>query len=223
VTILEARNLTKTYEQGRVPVSAVADISLSAAAGEVLAIMGPSGSGKTTLLSMLGCILRPSTGTVNIAGHTVWALTEQKLPHFRRRWVGFVFQSFNLFAALTARENVEVVLNLKGLRGRAARSKAAELLSAVGLTQRADFLPRDLSGGEKQRVSIARALVGNPPVLLADEPTANLDSRNGQQVIELLVSSVRSQQRALIVVTHDQRIVPYVDRILHIEDGRLVA
>jgi putative ABC transport system ATP-binding protein len=222
VRVLEARGLTKTYEQGAMAVPAVTDVSLSAETGEAIAIMGPSGSGKTTLLSMLGCILRPTTGTVAIAEKPVWALTERDLPYFRRRWVGFIFQSFNLFAALTAQENVEVVLNLKGIHGAAARKEARQLLAAVGLENRARFLPRDLSGGEKQRVSIARALAGDPPLMLADEPTANLDSKNGQHVIELLVSSTRSKQRALIIVTHDHRIIPYVDQVFNLEDGRMV-
>jgi putative ABC transport system ATP-binding protein len=223
MTVIEARGLTKTYRQGTVAVPAVADVHFSAAPGEVIAIMGPSGSGKTTLLSMVGCILRPSAGMVTIAGHAVWNLTEAKLPHFRRRWVGFIFQSFNLFAALTALENVEVVLNLKGMRGVVARQAARRLLDGVGLAHRTDFLPRDLSGGEKQRVSIARALAGDPPLMLADEPTANLDSKNGEHVIELLVSVTRSRPRALVIVTHDQRITPYVDRLLHLEDGRMVG
>jgi putative ABC transport system ATP-binding protein len=223
VRVLEARGLTKTYQQGAVEVPAVIDVSLSAEAGEAIAIMGPSGSGKTTLLSMLGCILRPSAGTVTIANRPVWSLTERDLPYFRRRWVGFIFQSFNLFAALTAQENVEVVLNLKGIAGDAARQTARQLLTAVGLEHRAGHLPRDLSGGEKQRVSIARAMAGDPPLMLADEPTANLDSKNGQHIIELLVSSTRTKQRALIVVTHDHRIIPYVDQIFNLEDGRMVV
>lgn len=220
--VLEARGLTKTYQEGVVSVAAVNDVSLSAEAGEAIAIMGPSGSGKTTLLSMLGCILRPTAGTVSIADRPVWNLTERDLPYFRRRWVGFIFQSFNLFAALTAQENVEVVLNLKGIRGETAKQTARQLLETVGLTHRASFLPRDLSGGEKQRVSIARAMAGDPPLMLADEPTANLDSKNGQHVIELLVSSTRSKQRALIIVTHDHRVIPYVDQIFNLSDGRIV-
>ena len=221
--VLEARGLTKTYQQGAMEVPAVIDVSLSAEAGEAIAIMGPSGSGKTTLLSMLGCILRPSAGTVAIANRPVWSLSERDLPYFRRRWVGFIFQSFNLFAALTAQENVEVVLNLKGIYGDAARQTARQLLAAVGLEHRAGHLPRDLSGGEKQRVSIARAMAGDPPLMLADEPTANLDSKNGQHIIELLVSSTRTKQRALIIVTHDHRVIPYVDQIFNLEDGRMVV
>ena len=220
--VLEARGLTKTYQDGAVSVPAVSDVSLSAEAGEAIAIMGPSGSGKTTLLSMLGCILRPTSGTVSIANRPVWTLTEDDLPYFRRQWVGFIFQSFNLFAALTAQENVEVVLNLKGIRGEAARSGARKLLDSVGLAHRASFLPRDLSGGEKQRVSIARAMAGDPPLMLADEPTANLDSKNGEHVIDLLVSSTRSKPRALIIVTHDHRVIPHVDQIFNLSDGRIV-
>jgi putative ABC transport system ATP-binding protein len=223
VTIITAEKLTKIYREGRTEVRAVSEVSLAAGTGEVVAIMGPSGSGKTTLLSMLGGILRPTTGTVTIDGAPVWALDERQLPLLRRRYVGFVFQGFNLFAALTALDNVEVALNLKGLGRREARRQAARLLETVGLEHRANFLPRDLSGGEKQRVSIARALAGDPPLLLADEPTANLDWRNGEHVMKLLHSVSRAGHRAVIVVTHDPRVQPYIDRAFHLDDGRLVA
>ncbi|MBI1848188.1 MAG: ABC transporter ATP-binding protein, partial [Candidatus Rokubacteria bacterium] len=186
MTTIEATALTKVYREATTDVVAVRDASLATAAGEIVAVMGPSGSGKTTLLSMLGCILRPTTGTVTIDGQRVWDSDERDLPRLRRRYVGFIFQSFNLFPALTAAENVEVVLNLKGLDGRAARREAGRLLERVGLAPRLDFRPRDLSGGEKQRVSIARALAGDPPLILADEPTANLDASNGEQVMRLL-------------------------------------
>ncbi len=221
-TSLEAEQLTKIYQEGAFQVPAVQDVSLTARTGEVVAILGPSGSGKTTLLSMLGCMLRPTSGTITIHGACVSDLDETQLPWVRRRYVGFIFQSFNLFAALSAVENVEVVLQLKGLE-RARRSEARRLLELVGLGKRADFLPRDMSGGERQRVSIARALAGDPPLILADEPTANLDAKNGEQVMKLLHAVTRSDGRTVIIVTHDHRVMPYIDRSVRIEDGRLVA
>lgn len=223
MSILEAEGLTKIYKEGRFEVPAVQDVTLDAQPGEVLAILGPSGSGKTTLLSMLGCMLRPTSGAVVIHGERVSDLDERRLPSVRRRYVGFIFQSFNLFSALTALENVEVVLQLKGHARRARRAEAQTLLEAVGLQDRASFLPRDLSGGQRQRVSIARALAGDPLLILADEPTANLDWKSGEQVIKLLHGITRSEGRTVIIVTHDHRIMPYIDRSVRIEDGRLVA
>jgi putative ABC transport system ATP-binding protein len=222
-TALEAEGVTKIYQEGAFEVPAVQDVTLTARAGEVVAILGPSGSGKTTLLSMLGCMLRPTAGTVTIHGECVSDLDETQLPWVRRRYVGFIFQSFNLFAALSASENVEVVLQLKGFERRTRRNEARRLLDLVGLGKRADFLPRDMSGGERQRVSIARALAGDPPLILADEPTANLDAKNGEQVMKLLHAVTRSDGRTVIIVTHDHRIMPYIDRSVRIEDGRLVA
>ena len=222
-TTLEAEQVTKIYQEGAFQVSAVQDVTLTARAGEVIAILGPSGSGKTTLLSMLGCMLRPTSGTITIHGEVVSDLDESQLPWVRRRYVGFIFQSFNLFAALSAAENVEVVLQLKGLERKGRRVEARRLLDLVGLGKRADFLPRDMSGGERQRVSIARALAGDPPLILADEPTANLDAKNGEQVMKLLHAVTRSDGRTVIIVTHDHRIMPYIDRSVRIEDGRLVA
>ena len=223
MTTLEAAQLTKVYREGPLEVPAVRAVTLAVGAGEVLAIMGPSGSGKTTLLSMLGCILRPSSGTITVCGERVEGLDERRLPRIRRRYVGFIFQSFNLFAALTAEENVRVVLEMKGVTGRAARTEAQALLDAVGLADRAAALPRELSGGQKQRVSIARALAGNPPVILADEPTANLDWKNGEQVIRLLREAAKTGNRTVVLVTHDHRIMPYLDRNVQIEDGELVG
>jgi putative ABC transport system ATP-binding protein len=221
VTVLDARGVTKVYRQASVEVLAVDQVTLAAQAGEILGIMGPSGSGKTTLLSMLGGILRPTAGTVAICGDHIWNRDERQLPLVRRSYVGFIFQTFNLFTALTAAENVEVALNLKGRRGQQARREALRLLDEVGLHDRTTFLPRDLSGGEKQRVSIARALAGHPRLILADEPTANLDWKNGEQVMRLLQGAAKAE-RTVLVVTHDHRVVPYTDRILQFEDGRLV-
>lgn len=220
---IDAEGLTKIYKEGANEVPAIQDVSLAAEPGEVMAILGPSGSGKTTLLSMLGCMLTPTHGSITIHGERVSDLNESQLPSVRRRYVGFIFQAFNLFAALTAAENVEVVLQLKKVDRRRRRQEAHELLEAVGLGGRADHLPRDMSGGERQRVSIARALAGDPPLIMADEPTANLDWKNGEQVMKLLHGITRSEGRTVLIVTHDHRVMPYIDRSVKIEDGRLVA
>ncbi|HLF49282.1 MAG TPA: ABC transporter ATP-binding protein [Methylomirabilota bacterium] len=223
MSVIEAERVTKIYKEGRFEVPAVQDVTLAAEPGEVLAILGPSGSGKTTLLSMLGCMLRPTSGSIRIHGEQVSDLDEGRLPAVRRRFVGFIFQSFNLFSALSAAENVEVVLQLKGHERRARRAETSRLLEAVGLSDRAHFLPRDLSGGQRQRVSIARALAGDPLLILADEPTANLDWKSGEQVIQMLHGITRSEGRTVIIVTHDHRVMPYIDRSVRIEDGKLVA
>ena len=223
MSVIEAERVTKIYKEGRFEVPAVQEVTLAAEPGEVLAILGPSGSGKTTLLSMLGCMLRPTSGTIKIHGEQVSDLDERRLPAVRRRYVGFIFQSFNLFSALSASENVEVVLQLKGHDRRARRAETVRLLEAVGLSDRAHFLPRDLSGGQRQRVSIARALAGDPLLILADEPTANLDWKSGEQVIQMLHGITRSEGRTVIIVTHDHRVMPYIDRSVRIEDGKLVA
>jgi putative ABC transport system ATP-binding protein len=220
--LLEARSLRKVYEEGPVTVEAVRDVSFRVKAGESVAIMGPSGSGKTTLLSMIGCILRPTRGEVIIEGRPVrWE--EDDLSRVRLGSIGFVFQSFNLFSALTALENVEVALDLRGIKGSEARRRAREMLEAVGLGDRMDFLPRDLSGGQKQRVSIARALVNRPPLILADEPTGNLDSKTGHAVIELLRDLVVQERRSVVVVTHDTRMMDLVHCVYRLEDGVLVS
>ena len=220
--ILEARGLRKVYEEGPVAVEAVCDVSLRVKPGESVAIMGPSGSGKTTLLSMIGCILRPTRGEVIIEGRPVrWE--EDDLTRVRLRSIGFVFQSFNLFSALTALENVEVALNLREVRGSESKRRAREMMEAVGLGDRADFLPRDLSGGQKQRVSIARALVNRPPLILADEPTGNLDSKTGHAIIELLRDLVVKENRSVVVVTHDARMMDLVHRVYRLEDGVLIS
>jgi putative ABC transport system ATP-binding protein len=185
--------------------------------------MGPSGSGKTTLLSIFGCILRPSEGRLQLLGEEVSALPEKDLPRVRRDAIGFVFQGFNLFPALTAAENVALALDVRGVRGKKARHRAEELLVEVGLKDRMHAFPADLSGGQKQRVAIARALAGDPPILLADEPTAALDSTSGRVVIELLQRLAHEHSRAVVMVTHDPRVLSYGDRILHLEDGRLVS
>lgn len=219
--ILQANNLYKTYHEGIITVEAVKDVSVFIEKGEMIAIMGPSGSGKTTLISMLGCILKPTSGNIFINGLDITYLSEKKLPEIRSSYIGFVFQSFNLFPSLTALQNVEIALNLKNIKGKKAKDKAVYLLERVGLKDRLGFLPRDLSGGQKQRVSIARAIAGNPALILADEPTGNLDSKSGHEVIYIMRELSRENKSAVIIVTHDSRISDAVDRVLYLEDGIL--
>jgi putative ABC transport system ATP-binding protein len=219
--VLQARNVVKTFREGRETVKVLRGVSLDLSAGEVVALEGPSGSGKTTFLSILGCILTPTEGEIVIDGQRVDLARPGRLPAIRRKSIGFVFQQFNLFPALTAVENVEYALNVKGVGGPAARREAEELLATVGMAERRDFLPRDLSGGQKQRVAIARAFCNTPSVLLADEPTANLDSQVGGQVLELFRRLAHEQGRALLIVTHDPRVRSICDRVLRIADGLL--
>jgi len=222
VAVLEGRNLTKTYNEGRHAVPVLRGVSLSVARGEVVALVGPSGSGKTTLLCILGCLLTPTGGHLRIDGQAVDARRPERLREVRRRSIGFVFQQFNLFPSLTARENVEYALNLKGLRGVKARREADRVLDAVGLGDRKDFPPRELSGGQRQRVAVARAIAGPAAVILADEPTGNLDSENGALVLAMFRDLARSESRALLIVTHDPLVHSIADRIVRIRDGRLI-
>jgi len=221
--LLEAHEIRKTFREGREVVPVLNGISLSLEQGEIVALEGPSGSGKTTLLSILGCILTPSDGRVVVDGHSVDARANGRLAAIRRQSLGFVFQQYNLFPALTARENVEYSLNVRGWRGDRARREAERVLAEVGLSDRSHFLPRDLSGGQKQRIAVARALAGNAPILLADEPTANLDSTTGGQILDLFQELARREHRALLVVTHDPKVRTIADRVLQIRDGRLAA
>ena len=220
--LLALRNVRKVYGEGAGAVEAVSGVDLDLLPGEFTLLMGPSGSGKTTLLMMMGCLLKPTSGSVAIAGVEVQNLAESALPVIRLRYLGYIFQGFNLFPALTASETVEVALNLKGVRGDAARAAASRHLSRIGLESRLAHRPEDLSGGEKQRVAIARALAAEPPVILADEPTASLDGSTGHRVTELLRQLAREESRTVFVVTHDPRILDLADRILHMEDGRIV-
>ena len=218
--VLEARGLTKVFGSGEAAVRAVDGVDLEVRRGEIVLIMGPSGSGKTTLLTMIGGLLRPTSGSVRINGLEITALEESKLPMVRRSYVGFVFQTFNLLEALNARENVEVALNLAGVKGRKARDRAQQLLTDLEMDRRLSFRPRALSGGEKQRVSIARALANDPMLILADEPTANLDSKHGHEVVVLLRDIAKEQGRTVVIVSHDHRIREMADRVLWLEDGR---
>lgn len=220
-TVLEVTDVRKTFEEGSQRVEVLKGVSLDVAAGEVVALEGPSGSGKTTLLSIMGCILTPTSGDVVVAGERVRMDRPAGLRDVRRRSIGFVFQQYNLFPALTALENVEYALNVKGVSD--AQREATSALTRVGLGDRLHFLPRDLSGGQKQRVAIARALAGSPRVLLADEPTANLDTAVGTQVLELFRALAKDESKGLVIVTHDPKVRDVADRVVGIRDGRLAA
>jgi putative ABC transport system ATP-binding protein len=216
---ITVRGLTKTFGEGALAVAAVRDVDLDVDAGEVVLIMGPSGSGKTTLLLMLGAMLRPSAGTVTVDGTDLAAAPERRLPKLRAHHLGFVFQDFNLLGALDASENVQLACNLAGVTGHSAEDRARSLLERVGLAHRLTFRPDQLSGGEKQRVSIARALANNPAVLLADEPTANLDSSHGHDIGRLLRRLATEDRRSVVIVSHDERLKEIADRVLWLEDG----
>ncbi|MEA2699236.1 MAG: putative transport system ATP-binding protein [Myxococcales bacterium] len=223
--IVELRGVGKRYGAGDNAVQALQDADLSVFAGEVLLIQGPSGSGKTTLLSILGLLLRPTTGDVLVDGRVATALPEKSLPAIRARHFGFVFQGFNLFAALTALENVALATQLKnpGAKASDTKDEARRLLTAVGLKDRMHHRPDELSGGQKQRVAIARALGGDPTVILGDEPTAAVDSKTALGIMELLHGLTREQGRAVVVVTHDPRLERYADRVVAVEDGRVAS
>jgi putative ABC transport system ATP-binding protein len=220
--VIRTRGISKVYREGANEFRALSDVDLDIHGGQLTLLMGPSGSGKTTLLSILGCILRASGGRLELLGEDVSSLLEKELPRIRRDVIGFVFQGFNLFPALSAAENVALAMDVRGTSGAKARQVAEELLVQVGLQDRMHAFPADLSGGQKQRVAIARALAGDPPILLADEPTAALDSTSGRSVIELLQRLAHEHGRAVVMVTHDPRVLSYGDRILHLEDGRLL-
>lgn len=217
-----SKGLAKVYREGRTEVQAVAGVDLVCNEGEVIGLFGPSGSGKTTLLSLLGCILQPSEGSLKLYGREIFGLREKDLPPIRKQYISYIFQGFNLFPALTVYENVMLVLKIKGITGQQASQQATAMIDAVGLNERADFLPRDLSGGQKQRVAIARALAVESPIILADEPTANLDHVNGKKIMEILRNLATGQNKCVIVATHDNRIEEIFDRILVMEDGKIV-
>ncbi len=217
---LNISNVSKRYGSGATEVTAVKGVSLSVAPGEIVLIMGPSGSGKTTLLSMLGALLKPSEGIIQLNGDEISSMAENRLPDIRLRQFGFIFQDFNLLSALTALENVAIVAELAGAKNGTARKKARDMLIDLGLRDRLNFLPEKLSGGEKQRVAIARALINDPTLILADEPTANLDSKIGHEIMRLLRRIAKEQGRSVVIVSHDQRIKDIADRVLWLEDGQ---
>lgn len=219
--VVSARRVEMSYRSWGQEVRVLQGVDLDIYRGEVQLLMGPSGSGKTTLLSILAGILTPTGGSVDLMGQEITGMDSRQLARFRLEHIGFIFQGFNLFPALTAQENVEVALNLKGIPGRSARRMAQELLDRVGLSDKASSLPKQLSGGQKQRVAIARALAANPPLVFADEPTAALDAHSGHAVMGLLHSLAKEDGATVVIVTHDPRIVDVADRIAYMEDGQL--
>lgn len=217
---LEVRNVVKRFGSGTAEVVAVRDVSLSIVPGEIVLIMGPSGSGKSTLLLMLGALLKPTAGSIQLNQEVISKLPESRLPDIRLRHFGFVFQDFNLLSALSVLENVSLVAELSDIARSAAREKASTLLKELGLEARLHYDIAKLSGGEKQRVAIARALINDPILILADEPTANLDSKSGREVMRLFRRLVKEQNRSAVIVSHDQRIKDVADRVLWLEDGQ---
>lgn len=218
---ITAKGVEMVFQSGSERFQALKSIDLEVKHGDIQLLMGPSGSGKTTMLSILAGILTPTAGSVYLLGEEITSLSPAKLAQFRLENIGFIFQNFNLFPALTAAENVELVLNVKGIRGREARNQAQVLLEQLGIGDKANQKPSDLSGGQKQRVAIARALAGNPQLIMADEPTAALDSRSGHTVITLLRSLAKEQGCTVLMVTHDPRIIDIADRVAYMEDGIL--
>ena len=218
--IIRVENLCKTYGKGNNEVKALDDVSFSVEKGEFLAIIGPSGSGKSTLLHILGGVDKPSSGKVFVDGLDIYAQSEEELAVFRRRHVGLIYQFYNLIPVLNVTENIPLPVLMDGRKVNGERLE--ELLSVLGLSDRRDNLPNQLSGGQQQRVSIGRALMNAPAVVLADEPTGNLDSKNSQEIVELLKMSNRKYNQTLIVITHDESIALQADRIIAIEDGRIV-
>ena len=217
---LRMQAVTKVYGTGDAAVTALDSVDFEAQTGEVVVVMGPSGAGKTTVLTIAGALLRPTAGRIEIAGTDITRLREKDLPAVRRDKVGFIFQSFNLLESLTSLENVRLVIADEVTTDRAARNRARELLDMLGLSHRLKSLPKQLSGGEKQRVAIARALANNPDLILADEPTANLDSKRGREVMHLLRRIAIELDKAVVIVSHDHRMREVAHRVVWLEDGR---
>lgn len=218
---LSLKEVNRTYGRGAISVTALGGVSFSIAQGSMVAIMGPSGSGKSTLLNILGCLDRPTSGSYFLAGEDVARKNDRQLADIRAHHIGFIFQNYNLLPQLTAYENVELPLIYRGLPGRARREAAHKALSEVGLEDRMTHRPNQLSGGQQQRVGIARALAGNPDIFLADEPTGNLDSKSGLEVLGLF-ETLHEAGHTLLIVTHDEEIAFHCERILHLRDGQIL-
>jgi putative ABC transport system ATP-binding protein len=219
--LLEAVDVVQRLGKGAGEVCALKGVSLALGGGQMTLLMGPSGSGKTTLLSVLGCMLTPTEGTIRVRGHSTAGARPGELAKLRRDHIGFIFQSYRLFPTLTAVDNVRLALDVRGEPSDRAIARAKEVLLTVGLAHKENAFPHELSGGEQQRVAIARAIVGNPSAILADEPTGALDSENGLAIMKILAKIATDPSRGVLVVTHDRRILPFADRIVHIEDGRI--
>ncbi len=221
--VLEAVDVVKELGSGAGKITALKGVSVALRPSELTLLMGPSGSGKTTLLSILGCILKPTRGDVRVVGQSTTGMSAEDLAKVRRDHIGFIFQSYNLFPTLTALENVRIALDVRGQTGFKAAARAEEVLRDVGLAHRLKYHPGSMSGGEQQRVAVARAIASSPSVVLADEPTAALDTENGHAVMALLARIAKEQKRSVLVVTHDPRTLPYADRVVRIEDGKIVG
>lgn len=218
--VIKIENLTKIYQMGEIEVHALRGVSFTVKTGEVLAIMGPSGSGKSTLMNMIGCLDNPTDGDYYLDGELVSSLVDDELAEVRNRKIGFVFQQFNLLPRATALTNVELPLRYSGLNG-SRKEMALQALNAVGLSDRVDHQPNELSGGQQQRVAIARALVNNPAIILADEPTGNLDSTSGDEIMNLLLNLNKTEGTTLLIVTHDAEVAALAERVLHLRDGQI--
>jgi len=223
MSIIEAKAIYKTYQETKVPVNALNGVNLKIEEGEFTAIVGPSGSGKTTLLNMLGGLDLPTKGEVFIDGMALKKLTSRQLTNFRLHNIGFVFQAYNLIPVLTARENTEFILELQKVPKKIRRQKSMELLESVGIADKAEFKPGQLSGGQQQRVAVARALVSQPRFIIADEPTANLDSRSTNELLEIMAAMNRKYKTTFIFSTHDQRVMDKARRIVTIDDGKIIS
>jgi putative ABC transport system ATP-binding protein len=220
--VMEATGIAKDLGHGAGQIRALKGVDLALKGGQLTLLMGPSGSGKTTLLSILGCMLTPTEGTIRVRGDSIAGKNPEDLAKLRRENIGFVFQSYHLFPTLSAVDNVRLALDVRGETGKDAADKSRAALARVGLSNKTKNYPRQLSGGEQQRVAIARAVVGDPSVILADEPTAALDTENGKAIMGILAAIAKDPGRGVLVVTHDPRLVPFADRIIHIEDGLIV-
>jgi putative ABC transport system ATP-binding protein len=220
--VMEATGIAKDLGHGAGQIRALKGVDLALKGGQLTLLMGPSGSGKTTLLSILGCMLTPTEGTIRVRGDSIAGKNPEDLAKLRREHIGFVFQSYHLFPTLSAADNVRLALDVRGETGKNAANKSRAALDRVGLSSKTRNYPRQLSGGEQQRVAIARAVVGDPSVILADEPTAALDTENGKAIMGILATIAKDPGRGVLVVTHDPRLVPFADRIIHIEDGLIV-
>lgn len=220
-TILQVKNLVKSFGKKELVFNAIDGVSFDVKKGEVVLIMGPSGSGKTTLMTMIGTLLKPTSGDIFINGAKITGLSERKLPVFRRKIISFVFQNFSLLESLSVKDNVRVALIISGQKNKDAEIKAIDILEKLGLGKRLNYLPSKLSGGEKQRVAVARALATDPLLILADEPTANLDSKNGHKIIEILRDAAKKRQKTVIIVSHDMRIIDIADRVIWLDDGKI--
>lgn len=220
---ITGKNISKTFGEGDMKTTAVNDVSIEIKQGEVALMMGPSGSGKTTLLAILSGLLKPDNGKVVALGQDIWALNERERENFRLKHCSFIFQGYNLFASLTARQQLEIVAQWgDGISSREARKKADEILDVLGLLKKAHLRPGELSGGEKQRVAIGRALIKNPDFCFADEPTSALDWAHGEQVIDILRSIAHDRGCTVLIVAHDARVIPYADKIFYLEDGKMI-